>query len=376
MAIPEGITRDHVLQALREIDAGATGDFGPSTKYDLLYKDRRYPPKMVVGLAAKALTGVVMIPKEFSSGLAGSQAIGYLRNLGFEVVKKDDIPRRFGEIPGVPVGTTFPDRKSLSEAGVHRPTQAGISGSGSEGADSIVLSGGYEDDEDYGDVIIYTGHGGKDQATGRQVADQELTRGNLALAVSCRDGLPVRVTRGEGLDSDFAPTAGYRYDGLYSVESYWHEPGRSGFRVCRYRLVREGGQVTPWETTARLPTGEPRRRETTFQRIVRNTEAANRVKRLHDYHCQVCGLRLETPTGPYAEGAHIRPLGSPHNGPDTESNILCLCPNHHVLFDLGAFTITEDLHLTGVLDQLRTTEGHRIDRDCIRYHREHFGTSE
>lgn len=40
--------------------------------------------------------------------------------------------------------------------------QAGISGSGEEGADSVVVSGGYEDDEDYGDVIVYTGHGGND----------------------------------------------------------------------------------------------------------------------------------------------------------------------------------------------------------------------
>ena len=33
------------------------------------------------------------------------------------------------------------------------------------------------------------------------------------------------------------------------------------------------------------------------------------------------------------EAAHIRPLGAPHNGPDTLDNTLCLCPNHHVPFD-------------------------------------------
>ena len=60
--------------------------------------------------------------------------------------------RVFGEISGVPVGTVFASRKELSRAGVHRPTQAGISGAQDEGADSIVLSGGYEDDTDFGDV--------------------------------------------------------------------------------------------------------------------------------------------------------------------------------------------------------------------------------
>jgi len=57
--------------------------------------------------------------------------------------------RIFGAIAGIPVSTPFRDRRALSAAGVHRPLQAGISGSGHEGADSIVVSGGYEDDEDY-----------------------------------------------------------------------------------------------------------------------------------------------------------------------------------------------------------------------------------
>ena len=71
---------------------------------------------------------------------------------------------------------------------------AGISGSSSEGADAIVLSGGYEDDFDEGDVIVYTGEGGNQQ--GKQVKDQTFTKGNLALAVSQTKGLPVRVIRG------------------------------------------------------------------------------------------------------------------------------------------------------------------------------------
>ena len=37
---------------------------------------------------------------------------------------------------------------------------------------------------------------------------------------------------------------------------------------------------------------------------------------------QMCGIRLEGFAGPYAEAAHVRPLGSPHNGPDTLNNIL------------------------------------------------------
>ncbi len=90
--------------------------------------------------------------------------------------------REFGHPAGVQVGARFRSREEAAQAGVHRPRQAGISGSTQEGADSVVVSGGYEDDLDLGDVIVYTGHGGRDQMTGQQVQDQEFTRGNRALA--------------------------------------------------------------------------------------------------------------------------------------------------------------------------------------------------
>ncbi|WP_097654187.1 YDG/SRA domain-containing protein [Candidatus Chloroploca asiatica] len=120
--------------------------------------------------------------------------------------------RSFGHIAGHLPGAEFESRIELSRAGVHRPTQAGISGTEQEGADSIVLSGGYEDDSDSGEEIIYTGHGGRDQVTGQQISDQLLTRGNMALVYSQLRGLPVRVIRGASHRSPFSPRSGYRYD--------------------------------------------------------------------------------------------------------------------------------------------------------------------
>lgn len=51
---------------------------------------------------------------------------------------------------------------------------------------AIVLSGMYEDDQDNADDVVYTGQGGHN-LTGdkRQIRDQVLERGNLALKV-CR----------------------------------------------------------------------------------------------------------------------------------------------------------------------------------------------
>ena len=104
--------------------------------------------------------------------------------------------RFFGEIPQAPQATTWPTRQALSEAGIHRPTMGGISGTKVAGADSIVVSGGYEDDQDLGDEIIYTGAGGNDPGTGKQIAHQELDQfGNAGLVTSQLEGLPVRVIR-------------------------------------------------------------------------------------------------------------------------------------------------------------------------------------
>ncbi len=129
--------------------------------------------------------------------------------------------RVFGSIPGTKPGDRFVNRAALNAAGVHRPTQAGISGSANEGADSIVVSGGYIDDRDYGNVIIYTGHGGNDPKTKRQIEDQKFERGNKALGVSCDLGLPIRVVRGADFHNPFAPASGYQYYGLFVVSRYW-----------------------------------------------------------------------------------------------------------------------------------------------------------
>jgi putative restriction endonuclease len=148
--------------------------------------------------------------------------------------------------------------------------------------------------------------------------------------------------RGAGGESSHSPPTGYRYDGIYYVESYWSDTGRSGFRIWRYRLVKspETNPVT------NPPHGRPPgRRESqsfaTTQRLVRNTAVTQWVKELYAYACQICGETLRTPLGPYAEGAHIRPVGRPHDGPDEAENVLCLCPNDHVLFDRGELGLND-----------------------------------
>lgn len=161
----------------------------------------------------------------------------------------------FGLVPLLALGSAFRNRQELRDAGVHRPLQAGIDGN-KNGAYSIVVSGGYVDDHDEGDVIIYTGHGGNDPQSKRQIKDQEWTRGNAALRLNEELGLPVRVTRGHKGDKRFSPSTGYRYDGVFLVESSWDEIGIDGFRICRFRLVGETHH-SPHQFSSASPKAKP-----------------------------------------------------------------------------------------------------------------------
>lgn len=62
-------------------------------------------------------------------------------------------PIIFGEIPHIPEGHRFEGRKEMMPTSFHRNWGAGIDGNGTTGTAAIVLSGGYEDDEDNGEVI-------------------------------------------------------------------------------------------------------------------------------------------------------------------------------------------------------------------------------
>lgn len=141
-----------------------------------------------------------------------------------------------GHIEGVAVGSHFRDRRDLRDAGIHRHLQAGIDYS-KTAATSVIVSGGYIDDYDSGNEITYTGQGGNDPSTKRQVKDQEWVRGNAALRRSQELRLPVRVTRGHKGEKAYSPRTGYRYDGLFLVAEAWEEQGVDGYRICRFHLV-------------------------------------------------------------------------------------------------------------------------------------------
>ncbi|MCD7457914.1 Histone-lysine N-methyltransferase member suvh2 [Datura stramonium] len=151
--------------------------------------------------------------------------------------------RIVGAIPGVFIGDVFFFRMELCVVGLHGQAQAGIdyvpasqSSNREPIATSVIVSGGYEDDQDGGDVIIYTGHGGQDKHS-RQCVHQKLECGNLALERSMHYGIEVRVIRGFKYEGSASGKV-YVYDGLYRIVECWFDIGKSGFGVYKYKLVR------------------------------------------------------------------------------------------------------------------------------------------
>ncbi len=283
------------------------------------------------------------------------------------------IESRFGD-PGVPIGAVFRTRQEVYDAGVHFHTQAGIAGT-HPAAQSIVISGGYSDDLDLGDEIFYTGYGGREPNSGLQVADQVLQSWNWALVQNRDLGIPVRVVRGADPSNRYAPPSGYRYDGLYDVIGFSPAEGGDGFRIFHYHLIRRPSQEPgAWVGFPTSENAAPGRIPRVVSRIDRDPALVEAIKELHGYRCQISGTKIDTPSGPYAEAAHIRPLGRPHDGPDALSNLLCLCPNDHIRLDRGVLVITDDLEVASaasseVLSSLITDEDHWIDPKVVGYHR-------
>lgn len=151
----------------------------------------------------------------------------------------------FGNPNNVKEGTIFFSRIDLIDAGLHRQRMKGIDGNATDGAAAIVLSGGYEDDYDLGNEILYTGEGGNDSTSGKQVAHQSWnSSGNAGLFKSYKNNYPIRVIRGYNHNSKDSPTEGYKYCGLYRIiEKPTMQIGKSGFKICRFKLRKIGTEL-------------------------------------------------------------------------------------------------------------------------------------
>ncbi|RCV36712.1 hypothetical protein SETIT_8G004300v2 [Setaria italica] len=164
--------------------------------------------------------------------------------------------KTIGPVPGVEIGDIFFFRIEMCIVGLHAPAMAGIDyvsakhvGKDDTLAVSIISSGGYENDDDDTDILVYTGQGGNSRH--KEKHDQKLERGNLALMNSMKKKNLIRVVR--SAQDPFCNSGKiYIYDGLYRVEDSWMDKAKNGFSVFKYKLRREPGQpdgISVWKMT-------------------------------------------------------------------------------------------------------------------------------
>jgi len=85
----DNVTRADVVRAIQEYDKlGAEKffsehGFAPTTTYDLIWEERRYPPKAILGTAYEFATGKRLASGDFEGGKSG--AVRVLGTLGFTV---------------------------------------------------------------------------------------------------------------------------------------------------------------------------------------------------------------------------------------------------------------------------------------------------
>jgi len=198
------------------------------------------------------------------------------KNFGGKGVPLSQINKKIG-IPVIliPNGYTFLFKDELKAVGMHHQIYQGISHLAKEfipeGADfitsydsegcimsnlapkttlglSITMNGGYVDDIDAGDMILYTGVGSDPKyEIGTDLwydtcKDQSMSgtmSANLALFHSGVFKAPIRVIRGSRTESPYSPLYGLRYDGLYQIVHVWQDwSATAPRRLWRYDLLK------------------------------------------------------------------------------------------------------------------------------------------
>jgi hypothetical protein len=87
MPIPKNINKDHVIQAIHKIDREGIPDRRESTRFNLSYEGKYYPPKYVVSIANIFANGKEYSPSLFSGG---DETNRFLSRMGFLIVENNN----------------------------------------------------------------------------------------------------------------------------------------------------------------------------------------------------------------------------------------------------------------------------------------------
>lgn len=119
MSLPENIIKEHIINAINEIDRSGVPNRAHSSTYDIIYNNKRYPPKLVLSLANKYANGEELPRSSFSGG---EELNLFFKKLDFKVdlkkASKEKHAKEFfkydefemlEETEGKPCDRSFPD---------------------------------------------------------------------------------------------------------------------------------------------------------------------------------------------------------------------------------------------------------------------------
>ncbi len=106
--ISSNITRDHSIQAVKEIDKNGVPEDRAPTKFYVKHNGKHYPPKYLISIANKYANG-----KELDSGTfhSGDEANPFLKERGFEIILIPETEKPFDDRLKVYLENVYPNVK-------------------------------------------------------------------------------------------------------------------------------------------------------------------------------------------------------------------------------------------------------------------------
>lgn len=108
MTIPPNITKKHLLQSIHKINQEGIPNNGNSIYYDVLYDNKKYPPKLVVSYANLFANGEILSRDEFHGG-PDQPSFKFLKQYGFDIIKKN------GETVSIEENSFYPELQEFIE---------------------------------------------------------------------------------------------------------------------------------------------------------------------------------------------------------------------------------------------------------------------
>jgi 5-methylcytosine-specific restriction protein A len=303
--IPDGITREDVELAVQGFSSGTvTHNFHESEKYDLLIGDERFPPKAILGIAARRVAGRVLEPRDFSGGL-GSRCFHVLEGLGFKIVPK----------PGSDGDQTTADGEDWNDKEL----------------DAAVAA--------YLEML-------RAESEGRPFNKAETNRQLRAGALSSR--------RRGSVEYRMANISAV-LQGIGRTWVHGYKPAKNVGTAVTAKILSALERLDAAAPDDRQPEGDPQKFEKKVRRILRvpsatpptgvvspkrstrtseviarDPEVAAWVRSQAKGICECCGQPapfLDEGGFPFLEVHHVKPLAK--DGPDTIENAVAVCPNCH-----------------------------------------------